>query len=174
MYRSGIVILSIFPVLAECAISPVQNQKVQHLKSEAAAKPPAAHRTFILAGPVYVPEFYGWNTAAAVSNIVLSLTRAYPSKKTLWSVQYDYYNGSWTWEWHQELDIFFADQNGIILTPTHIRIGMPSQHCIFNNKPIKATNHGSIDFDFTRTNVVIVASGRTTVGPSSALEDHKC
>jgi hypothetical protein len=174
MYRSAIVSMAICLMLTECTSSPDQYSKDRYLKSGPATKLLVAHQTFILPGPVYIPEFYGWSTVAAVSNIALSLTRDYSTGKTLWSVQYDYYNGSWTWEWHQELDIFFADQNGIIAAPTHITTTTPSRHCVYGNKPIRPTDHGTIDFDFTRMNVLLVASGRTTVAPSSAQEDHKC
>jgi len=143
-------------------------------KSRVTAKPHAVHQTFTLPGPIYIPEFFGWSTAAAVSNIVVSLTRDDPTGKTLWSVHYDYYNGSWTWEWKQELDISFADPNGFLLTSTEITTSTPSQHCVYNDKPVRVTDHGAFALDFTRANVRLVASGRTTVGPSSAREEHKC
>jgi hypothetical protein len=173
MYRVAGFGIAVCLLLTECAIAPVQPQKVQYLKSPV-PRPAAVGQTFTLPGPVYIPEFYGWSTAAAVGNIVLTLARDAPAGKTRWSLRYDYYNGSWTWEWKQELDIRFADLNGMIVTPLHITTSTPSQHCIYNYKPLRVTDHGAFDFDFTQAKVLLVAGGRTTVGPSSAREDHKC
>ena len=174
MYRVAASGVALCLALTACAMPSVQYQKKRYLKSRVAPQVRVVHQTFTLPGPIYIPEFSGWSTAAAVSNIVVSLTRDAASRKTLWSVHYDYYNGSWTWEWKQELDVSFTDPNGMILARTEIATSTPSQHCVYNDKPVHAADRGAFDFDIARANLRLVASGRTTVGPSTAREEHKC
>jgi len=170
MLRSKLGILCLTFLLFGCSPPPFQTIKMR-------STPKAVQAVFNVPGPVYITNNVG-GTAAMVTNVTLKLVREYTTSNqlvTYWTLDYQYYNGKWTWEYNQWLYIDFVDQYGVVLVSNVIGTETPSDYCHYGSGVHAYPPTGVINFDFTNPALLIhIAPHGTTLSGGSPGTDHRC